>query len=302
MARIRTIKPEFFRNLKLYNAEVEEKLPLRVAFAGLWTSADREGRFKWIPETLKLDCLPYDDVNFSRVLDALATRGYIIKYSVEGENFGYIPTWKIHQVINNREKTSILPDPNNINNLTREARVPDENSEMKRGKERNMERKGKEGKLLYSEFEENSELLPFYEKTSFEFWKLFKKITIEAKSKPTDLNKANSIEWSKQIRLMIEKQEATKEDLQAVYVWLNGRITEQAKFWAMNIKSTAKLRQQFPKLLELMNNEKIKIDTFPCGIIKRNNPESCSVTDRLKCKLKCDLKVSHSARSKPIRA
>lgn len=143
MARIRTIKPEFFRSYKLYKAEIEDKLPLRVAFAGIWTACDREGRFKWIPETLKLDCLPYDNCDFSRVLDALMTRGYIVKYEHENEFFGYVPTWKEHQYINNREVPSILPDPANCNELTREARVNDASETLPSGKEYI---KGKEGK------------------------------------------------------------------------------------------------------------------------------------------------------------
>ena len=58
MARIRTIKPEFFRHEALFEAEQATGLPLRVAYAGLFTAADREGRFKWSPRSLKLDCLP----------------------------------------------------------------------------------------------------------------------------------------------------------------------------------------------------------------------------------------------------
>lgn len=125
MARIRTIKPEFFRHEALYEAERETGLPLRIAFAGLWTAADREGRFRWAPRQLKLDCLPYDDVDFSRVLDALMTRGFIVKYAVEGKYYGNIPSWKQHQVINNREKPSDLPEPSENNSLTREARADD---------------------------------------------------------------------------------------------------------------------------------------------------------------------------------
>ena len=90
MSRIRTIKPEFFRHEALYEAERETGLPLRVAFAGLWTVADREGRFHWRPRALKLDCLPYDEVDFSRVLDALATRGFIVQYQGNGEPLGWI--------------------------------------------------------------------------------------------------------------------------------------------------------------------------------------------------------------------
>ncbi len=100
---------------------------MRVAFAGLWTACDREGRFEWEPETLKLDCLPFDQVDFSRVLDALATRGHILKYEIDGRVYGAIPSWNDHQVINNRESPSvILPPPENpvITPLpTRGARV-----------------------------------------------------------------------------------------------------------------------------------------------------------------------------------
>lgn len=125
MARIRTIKPEFFRHSGLYDAEKESGIPLRVAYAALFTVADREGRFRWRPRELKLDCLPHDDVDFSRVLDALATRGFIVKYTSEDEHFGYIPTFKEHQVINNRERDSSLPNPLDCNEyLARTPRVP----------------------------------------------------------------------------------------------------------------------------------------------------------------------------------
>jgi hypothetical protein len=123
MARIRTIKPSFFRHEAIFEAEQETGLPLRLAFVGLWTAADRDGRFRWQPRALKLDCLPYDNVDFSRVLDALASRGLIVRYEVDGTEYGYIPSWHKHQVINNREMASDLPDPNETNTLTREPRV-----------------------------------------------------------------------------------------------------------------------------------------------------------------------------------
>ena len=82
MGRIRTIKPEFFLHYDLWLAESETGLPLRVFFAGLWTAADREGRFRWRPQQLKVKILPYDEVDISRVLDACVTRGFVVKYSV----------------------------------------------------------------------------------------------------------------------------------------------------------------------------------------------------------------------------
>lgn len=145
MARIRSIKPEFFRHSDLYEAERETGLPLRLAFAGLWTAADREGRFKWKARELKLDCLPHDDVDFAGVLDALVTRGWVVRYAVDGVEYGCIPTWKAHQVINNREKASELPEPTEETAIsTRQPRVID--ASTTRLVHTQGEGKGKEGK------------------------------------------------------------------------------------------------------------------------------------------------------------
>jgi hypothetical protein len=146
--RIRTIKPEFFLHEALYESERAAKLPLRLAFAGLWCAADREGRFKWEPRRLGVQILPYDNVDFSRVLDALATRGFIRKYTSGTGEYGVIPSFTIHQVINNRERESELPEPpeiivdQGINACrTRDGRDDDGNADLESGREG----KGREG-------------------------------------------------------------------------------------------------------------------------------------------------------------
>jgi len=125
LGRIRTIKPEFYQHEGLFDLEQETGLPLRVAYSGLWTQCDREGRFRWEPEEIKLDCLPFDDVDFSRVLDALATRGFIVKYTSGNRDYGVIPSFLDHQVINNRESKSTLPQQPLDASSTREPRVTD---------------------------------------------------------------------------------------------------------------------------------------------------------------------------------
>jgi hypothetical protein len=146
--RIRSIKPEFFHHEGLFEAELETKLPIRVAFAGLWCIADREGRFKWEPRRIGVQVLPYDGVDFSRVLDALTTRGFVFKYRVDDEYFGCIPSFLKHQVVNNKERASILPDYLENGAITEEidasaTREPrDDDACHKEGKGT---RKGKEG-------------------------------------------------------------------------------------------------------------------------------------------------------------
>lgn len=126
MARIRTIKPEFFRHHELWSAERDSGLPLRVAFVGLWCVADREGRFRWQPLVLKLDVLPFEELDFAAVLDALVTHGFVRKYEVDGVAYGLIPSFGKHQLINNREKPSTLPAPEGDACATREGNAQGE--------------------------------------------------------------------------------------------------------------------------------------------------------------------------------
>jgi hypothetical protein len=147
MARIRTVKPELFRHEGLFDLEKETGLPIRLSWIGLFTCCDREGRFKWRPRQLKSEILPFDDeIDFSRVLDALFTRGFVVKYRVDNEDYGHIPTWNEHQVINNRESESALPEPVETfcleqpdACLTRDERVPHATQGERKGKERNKE-------------------------------------------------------------------------------------------------------------------------------------------------------------------
>ena len=153
MGRIRTIKPEFFQHEALYDAEIEFELPLRLGFAGLWTQCDREGRFRWRPRQLKLNILPYDDCDFGRVLDALLTRGFVGQYSSDGEDYGYIPSWDRHQVVNNRERASELPEPLKNQSLadacvTRHPRV----EHAAQGEGKGKERKGNRSNHSSSDF------------------------------------------------------------------------------------------------------------------------------------------------------
>lgn len=116
MARIRNIKPEFFTNADLAERERASGLPLRVAYAGLWCQADREGRLRWDPTRLKLAILPHDQVDFGAVLEALAEGGYLQRYVVEGRTYATIPTFREHQQVHPREAASKLPAPPSVDN------------------------------------------------------------------------------------------------------------------------------------------------------------------------------------------
>ncbi len=192
MSRIRTIKPDFFTHEDLFDAEQESGLPLRLAFAGLWTQCDREGRFNWRHRQLKVAIMPYDTVDFSRVLDALATRGFVVKYTSGGRDFGYVPSWHRHQVINNREKASDLPaPPENIEPFDASATRAPRVSDAAQG-----EGKGREGKGKDSLSETSSDQTPKKRKLEkypeqFEtFWQAYPKTANMSKKEAHD-------EWKK---------------------------------------------------------------------------------------------------------
>lgn len=133
MARIRTIKPEFFTSESVLSVS-----PLaRLFFIGLWCESDREGRLKWKPKTLKFRYLPADAVDIESLSDELIEEGMINIYSVDGDEYCEIPSFTSHQVINNRERESEIPE-NDINaSTTRQPRVKAEGRKGRKGKEGN---------------------------------------------------------------------------------------------------------------------------------------------------------------------
>jgi hypothetical protein len=48
--------------------------------------------------------LPWDDLDFTQVLDALVAYGFVVKYTADGKDYGAVPSWSKHQVVNVRER------------------------------------------------------------------------------------------------------------------------------------------------------------------------------------------------------
>lgn len=161
MARIRTIKPEFFTS-----EDIVSLSPLaRLFYVSLWCEADREGRFEWKPRTFKLRYLPADDCDVEQLGQELFDAGLVVTYDVDGKTYAEIPTFAKHQIINNRESESQLPPRVNHASITRES-----------GKEG---RKGKEG----NDASKDSSLFD-------SFWKAYpKKVGKDAARKAFDKRK-----------------------------------------------------------------------------------------------------------------
>ncbi len=138
MARIRTVKPEFFTS-----EDIVALSPLsRLLYIALWCEADREGRLVWKPRTMKLRYFPADDCDIEAMCAEIVAQGLVKPY---GEGLAYIPSFTEHQHLNPREAASTLPEPNASPRVrTRAPRASDAQG-GREGKGR--ERKGKERAL-----------------------------------------------------------------------------------------------------------------------------------------------------------
>ncbi len=110
MARVRSLKPSFFKDLDL----AEKSMAARLFFAGLWCQADREGRLRDEPKFLKAEIFPYDDVDADALLSELAAPrrkkpGVILRYTVAGERFISIPSFLRHEKPYHKEAQSEIP-------------------------------------------------------------------------------------------------------------------------------------------------------------------------------------------------
>ena len=103
--RARDIKPGFFKSDQL----AECSPWARLAFAGLWMLADREGRLEDRPKRIKAEILPYDNEDMDSLLNELQENELIIRYQVNGKRYVWIPKFLEHQRPHPNEKASEIP-------------------------------------------------------------------------------------------------------------------------------------------------------------------------------------------------
>ena len=156
MARIRTVKPEFFTS-----EDIVSRSPMaRLLYIALWCEADKEGRLVWKPATFKLRYMPGDSCDINALCDELDGAGLVVLY---GDGYAYIPTFKAHQHINPRESASQLPDP--VDFPSRPSRVGTRRSRVDDATVTHREEgKGREGDIHASTRASVHEFPPGFEK------------------------------------------------------------------------------------------------------------------------------------------
>ena len=132
MARIRTIKPEFWTSEQV----VECSPTARLLFIGLWNFCDDAGNHPASAKTIKMQVFPGDDLPLSSVeslLQELVNNGLLDRYDADGKQYFHVTGWH-HQKI---EKPSIKYPKPSFGELSANGR---------RQSARGMEGKGEEGK------------------------------------------------------------------------------------------------------------------------------------------------------------
>ncbi|WP_052754245.1 hypothetical protein [Xanthomonas citri] len=107
MARIRSIKPDFFTS-----EQVAECSPsARLLFVGMWCFCDDNGVHPASPARLKMEVFPGDDftkADIAMMVQELVKHGLVDEYEVNGDRFWLVTGWK-HQKIDKPSYKYPLP-------------------------------------------------------------------------------------------------------------------------------------------------------------------------------------------------
>lgn len=144
MARIRTIKPEFWIDETL----TECSLGARLLFIALWNFADDQGYVDDKPKRIKAQVFPSDDIDVAPLLDELVERGRLVRYDSPIGPVLHIRNFDRHQRVDKPSKARF--DPSSLS--PREPSRPAEPSRevvpaslATEGKGSGREGKGREG-------------------------------------------------------------------------------------------------------------------------------------------------------------
>jgi len=131
MPRSRNIKPGIIQNDELASLDPYA----RIAFPHLWMLADFKGNIEYKPAKLKVQALPYDDVDIEFILSELERGGFIQKYHENGSHYLHICKFEKHQ---NPHKNEVLrgtniPTPEEVSARAKPEEKPDVKQELDQG-------------------------------------------------------------------------------------------------------------------------------------------------------------------------
>lgn len=103
MARLRTVKPEFWTDERVGEVSVTARL----LFIATWNFADDYGGVDRSSKQLKAQAFPYDNIDCEPLIQELLQVGLLIEYEVGGKKYLHINGFRKHQKVEKPAKPRI---------------------------------------------------------------------------------------------------------------------------------------------------------------------------------------------------
>ena len=263
MARIRSIKPEFFKHLELQELECSNPgQHTMLVYAGLWTQCDKNGVFLYNCKVLKNEVLPYMDFDMKKTLSILEENNYFIKYSSGGREYGFIPKFEKYQFPTKNEKDNPAKYPLPPDEIIEHSQelietFPGTSQDVPKNHTGNhTEAEGIQDKGLQdNRTKESGSCEPLQSiKNAIELSILL--LQAHRKELPDYLcgkdDKKIINEWAVEIEKLIRIDKKSPETIRQVILW----VKTPGNFWFHNIQSGGKLRKQYERLYGQMLSDK----------------------------------------------
>ncbi len=228
MARIRTIKPEFWTSEQI----VELSVSARLLFVGVWTFSDDAGIHPASCKRLNMEVFPSDNFTVEQIgkwIDEILAQGLMIQYEAQGKSYWQVTGWEFHQKID--KKTFRHPQPSGMNSTTtRRALVEPSPPESKGEESKGEESKGRNSSCRALRFDEAD--------LATATWILDRLRIANPGHKQPNLKA-----WANTIRLIREQDKRTDAEIRELFQWAH-----EDEFWGANILCPKTLRKQWDKL------------------------------------------------------
>jgi hypothetical protein len=245
MARIRTVKPEFWTSEQVATCSPSARL----LFIGLWSFCDDGGVHPASIKRLKMEVFPadaLDDGKMEGLIGELVRADLIREFDADGERFWHVTGWSRHQKIERPTIRHPRPPEGSANPPSIRRDLDDHSSNARRDVVESSlpEWKGVEsnGNGIGVEQEKKSPKLRFTDDDkglAQEMFSLIRELNPNAKEPDLD-------QWANEFRLMRERdgKDRTVEGVRDLMRWSLGH-----SFWKSNILSPAALRKQWDRLV-----------------------------------------------------
>jgi hypothetical protein len=229
MARIRSIKPDFWTDEKIVELDYVERL----LFIGLWNFADDQGYVDYSPKRIKMQVFPGDNVDVTEALKKLHAASLIDVFQGPKGVVLWITNWKKHQRVSNPAQPRFqgvdLQKRASIDDNSVGVEIPLESSRVLGEGREGEGREGSSSSRIDDPDRDDVDRLCKH---------LAERIIGNGSPEPSITKR-----WRDAARLMLDKEGRTEEQVHTAIDWC-----QNDDFWKANILSMPKLREKYDQL------------------------------------------------------